>query len=340
MSNNLSERVESLLPCDSREWIIGISGGVDSVVLFDICQEYAHHSLREIRLIPVHLNHLTRGEDSDKDEELCRKICAEAGLSLISRRLDVPKIAVESGHNFEETARKERHKLFTEIASELKLARPVILLAHHYDDNQETILMRLLRGSGLRGLKGIQYSSPLPQYTSASAPSINIYRPLYTSTRSEITEYAIRRNLSWREDASNRDTTYTRNLLRRVILPALNLIDPTTGDKLEKISDLALRAENILQKEIHSIEYAMGQFHTYIDEISARQTSTAGFCRIVELICNRLIPGFVLNANSYNTLKQLQQNTITTADITGGIHINLFSGRYYIHKKIHHHICD
>ena len=333
MIDNLPALVYPLLPQNTCEWIIGISGGVDSVVLFDLCQKYAASTKQEIKIIPVHLNHLTRGKDSTQDEELCRRLCADAGYQLRSRRLDIPGIATASKRNFEEIAREERHKLFAEIAREANLTKPALLLAHHHDDNQETILMRLLRGSGLRGLGGIRYTTPLPRYSTDTDSDIQIYRPLYSCRRKDITDYAIKHKLSWREDQSNADTDYTRNLIRHIILPALKLIDNTCDRKLDKLPELTAKAEDCLQREIDSIQCSTLRFQTYIKEDSARKANNTAFCRVVENIGNRLCPGFLLTANAYHALKELHRNNISATDLAGDLHISLYSGKFYIYRK-------
>ncbi len=333
MKTQLENTVFPLLPCQHKDWLIGLSGGVDSVVLLKLCAEFISLHESDISLYAVHLNHQTRGEDSDHDEMLCHDLCSHLGIELFSKSLNIPQFATGNKQNFEEAARETRHRLFLEAALQFELTSPALLLAHHQNDNIETILMRLLRGSSMRGLHGISYSSILPVYNHEQKLLVTIYRPLLHTPKRDILAYARENNLVWREDKSNYDTTYTRNLLRNIVLPALQVIDPEITTKLHKLAETAAQTESLIQAGISNIKYQPYRLRTTIDEKSARTAEFSVFCRLVEALCAKIIPNFLLPGNAYRSLKRLHTAAVAATDIARGLHIALYDGNFYIYQK-------
>ncbi|MCS6982266.1 MAG: tRNA lysidine(34) synthetase TilS [Flavobacteriales bacterium] len=191
-------------------FLLACSGGVDSVVLFDLL------ILSEVDFEVAHVNHGLRGQDSQGDEEFVRSLCAEYSVPFHLHR-ETPK---HFPGNIQENARLIRYKFFHEVLTERKLQW--LLTAHHADDQAETLLMNLARGAGLRGLAGI----PARRHT--------ILRPLLNVQRRHILEYAKFNNLSWREDVSNRNLEYKRNALRIEVMPNLRRIFPDFLDGISK----------------------------------------------------------------------------------------------------------
>jgi tRNA(Ile)-lysidine synthase len=195
--------------------VVAVSGGPDSVALL---RAVLAAPASPGRLVIAHLNHRLRGEESDADaafvEELCKALHPRASLALRWRneRIDVAAQAGEAGDNMESVARRIRYTWLTDVARQEGV--PLVATGHTADDQAETVLHRLLRGTGLRGLRGI---APRRQL----AAGVTVIRPLLGVTRAEVLAYLEAEGQPFREDRSNRDLRYTRNRIRHELLPYL-----------------------------------------------------------------------------------------------------------------------
>lgn len=205
-----------MLPLDPRlklkqSHLLGISGGRDSVALL--------HSLLDAGCRSVtlcHLNHQLRGLFSADDAAFVRDLAEKHDLPFEIARTNVQRLANEQNLSLETAARQARHTFFAECAKRRKCTR--LLLAHHGDDNAETILFNLLRGSA--GLKGMRFSSELR----IERRKLTLLRPLLAVRRSEIDAYLAAHAINYRDDASNLEPIATRNRLRHEALPLLEHI--------------------------------------------------------------------------------------------------------------------
>lgn len=202
-------RQRLFLPGDTL--VVALSGGADSTLLLDLLTRLPDYNLH---LVAAHLNHCLRGAESDADEEFCRSLAARYAIPYESRRIDVKMLASDNQLNLEDAGRRSRIEFLDEIRGTYGAA--AVLLAHHADDQAETVLMRLLRGSGTTGLSGMTYRN-----------ARGYVRPLLDISRSEIERYLRRCGLEWREDASNSDTAYLRNRIRHELLPLLEGYNPS-----------------------------------------------------------------------------------------------------------------
>jgi tRNA(Ile)-lysidine synthase len=191
-----------------KKFLVGVSGGADSVALL--------HLLRDAgcgKLVVCHLNHQLRGRESDKDENFVRKLSARLSLPFIANRVDVAAFARSEGLSIETAARNARHRFFSACAKSERCPR--IILAHHAEDQAETLLWNLLRGS--HGLKGMRAEQELM----IDGRSIVLYRPLLEIRRELLRGYLHEHSITWREDASNIEPFAVRNRLRHEALPLL-----------------------------------------------------------------------------------------------------------------------
>lgn len=210
--------------------IIGVSGGADSIALLDLLTTLPGFPLR---LIVAHLNHCLRGAESDADEAFVRQQAAVYGLICEVRKEDVLKIAASDGCSVEEAGRTARYQFFEELRKQYQANS--IAVAHHQDDQAETFLLRLLRGSGTSGLGGMQRRT-----------QNHIIRPLLDFSRAELLNYLSSKGLQFREDQSNLDQTYLRNRIRHQLLPLLTDYNPAMSGQLAATADLLKEDEALL----------------------------------------------------------------------------------------------
>lgn len=190
--------------------LCAVSGGKDSMCLLHLLHTLAPE--RGFTLQAAHFNHHLRGEESDRDERFVRTWCREQGIALSCGGADVRARAAQTGRGIEETARALRYAFLEDTAAQLGAAR--IVTAHTADDNAETVLLHLVRGSGLQGLTGIPPRRGI------------VVRPLLTAERAEVAEYCAEHGVPHVEDSTNSDERYTRNFLRRQVMPLLEQANP------------------------------------------------------------------------------------------------------------------
>ncbi len=200
--------------------LCAVSGGADSMCLLHLLRAVAEEW--GFTLQAAHFNHKLRGEESQRDENFVRTQCNAWKISLLCECADVRAEAAKSGRGVEETARYLRYEFLERAA--VQCGATHIATAHTANDNAETMLFHLARGTALQGLTGIP-----PRRG-------NVVRPLLTCTRAEVEEYCVRNGVSHVEDTTNHDQTYTRNYLRYTVLPQLERVNPRT---VEHMSDAA-----------------------------------------------------------------------------------------------------
>jgi len=187
---------------------VGLSGGIDSIVLLDVLRDLAPRL--GLRLDALHINH-GLSPNADHWEHFCRRHCGRRRISFQAVRVEV----AGEGVNVEEEARRARYRGFASHGAE------VMALAHNRDDQAETVLLRLLRGAGVQGLAGMPEMRSMCEGASAEAGGQRLIRPLLGVSRAAIRAHALRRRLTWMEDESNADPRFARNFLRAEILPVL-----------------------------------------------------------------------------------------------------------------------
>lgn len=214
--------------------IVAVSGGIDSMVLMDILANAA--PILGCTLSVAHVNHRLRGRSSDADERFVKGEAKKRGLEFRSGRVDVKRTAEQEKLSVQEAARRLRYGFFDQVRMELGARH--IATAHHADDNAETMLFHFVRGTGIKGLAGI------PAVREA------YIRPLLGVRRKEIAAYAKSRRIQYREDASNRSTDYTRNYIRRSVIPLLERrVNPGLSETLRKESELFSRLTEHIGRE-------------------------------------------------------------------------------------------
>lgn len=221
--------------------IVAVSGGPDSVALLRALLEVRPCS--DIPLVVAHLNHLLRGSESDADETFVRELHARLSvqadhLRLVCHRLDLSALARQEHANLEAIARRERYRWLAEVAVAHGLRH--VVTGHTANDQAETVLHRLLRGTGIEGLRGIAFRRPL-------TAEVEVVRPLLQVTRKEVEAYLEQMGQPARQDSSNEDLRLTRNRLRHELLPLLARdYNPRIAEVLTR---LAQQAEELAQEQ-------------------------------------------------------------------------------------------
>lgn len=212
--------------------VVGISGGADS-----ICLAHILWTLRdefEIELYGVHINHGIRKETAKRDEEYAKEFCTKYKIPFFCFEADIPEIARKEKLSEEEAGRKIRYECFERVLKEVQADK--IAVAHHQNDQAETLLLHLSRGSGIWGLAGIR------------AKRDKIIRPLLAVTREEIEQYLSEHKICYEEDETNKEIIYARNRVRAEILPELEKINKRAVPHMAKTCERMQEAVDFLQK--------------------------------------------------------------------------------------------
>lgn len=230
MTTELIDRYE-MLP-GGCSVLCAVSGGADSVCLLHRLKGMEQE--RGIHVFAAHYEHGIRGEESLRDAAFVEKLCAELGVDCLTGHGNVPEYAAEHGMGIEEAARKLRYEFLNEAAERFGCSK--IATAHNADDNAETVIFNLCRGSGSRGLRGI--------------PPVrgNIIRPLLETSREEIEKYLEEHKLPHIEDSSNSDDTYSRNMIRHRVTPVLRSINPEFAGAVADACELLRSDEDCLEQ--------------------------------------------------------------------------------------------
>jgi tRNA(Ile)-lysidine synthetase-like protein len=228
--NALLDKFNTRLINPKDHLLLAVSGGIDSMVMLHNLYEFSKSF--DIKLTVVHLDHNKRS-DSNKDMELVVKTCKKMDLPCYTEQL-----ISKDYDNFHDFARKERYDFFVRTAYQVKANK--IVLAHNSNDNTETILMRLVRGSSFEGYRGM--------LDEANYQGITIIRPMLSVSRKEITKYQEENNISYNEDSSNFEDYYTRNRYRHHVLPFLENENPKYLEKFEQFSNYQRKAYDLIEK--------------------------------------------------------------------------------------------
>lgn len=220
---------QALLP-DKAKVLIALSGGADSVALL-----LALHKLN-YRCEAIHCNFHLRGEESMRDETFTRELCNRYNIPFTVVNFNTTAYAKEKGISIEMAARELRYDAFEKRRTQIKAE--AIAVAHHRDDSAETLLLNLIRGTGIKGLHGI-----LPK-------NGHIIRPLLCTSREEITDYLAWRQESYVTDSTNLTADYTRNKIRLEILPLMQEINPSVKESIAQTAERVSEAEKVYAKAI------------------------------------------------------------------------------------------
>ena len=242
MKNKVLETIKKYNMVENGEKVVlAVSGGPDSICMLDILNDIKNDETIDMNfeIIVAHVNHMIRKE-AEEDAKYVKKYCEEKQIEFYSKSIDVQKMANNNKIGLEEAGRKARYDFFDEILEKTNAQK--IAIAHNKNDKVETVLMHILRGSGINGLKGIE-------------PKREKYiRPLIECERNEIEEYCNDKNLQPRIDKTNFENEYTRNKVRNLLIPYIQKeFNPNLIKTIDRLSNLVAEEENYMDKQVEKI---------------------------------------------------------------------------------------
>ena len=233
MIKKVSEFIASNRLLDKKGlYLTALSGGADSVALLLILRQLGYS------VEAIHCNFHLRGKESDRDELFCVSLCEKLGVKLHRIHFDTHEYAALHKVSIEMAARELRYQYFFQLKSDLGAAG--VCVAHHRDDSVETVLLNLVRGTGLRGLRGIQPSHD------------GVIRPLLCVSRQEIESFLLEEGQDYVTDSTNFETEFSRNRIRLEVLPLLREINPSASDNIFRMTQLLGEAEKLLDEVVKS----------------------------------------------------------------------------------------
>ncbi len=217
--------------------VAAVSGGPDSMALLHLLKEMAE--TEPMRIVAAHANHQFRGAESDAEAELVRRAAEQWGVVFETASLGMPEYIEETGLNAQSASRERRYAFLREVAG--KHGSSCLLTAHHADDQAETVLMRILRGTGVGGLAGISYRR--------REDRLELIRPLLRITKCELLEYCKRNGVQYAVDSSNAERYYFRNAVRLDVMPELERYNPRLKDSLARLAELAAADDEYMEEQ-------------------------------------------------------------------------------------------
>ena len=306
--------------------IVACSGGPDSLALLDVLW-----SLKErlaIKVVAAHYEHGIRGKASKDDESFVKNYCLEREIPFYSESANIPELSRVRGESLETCARQMRYAFLNKLAGELRNA--LIATAHHADDQAETVLMHLLRGTGLNGLTGI-----LPKRG-------NIIRPLLSFTKAELVQYCHQRGLSPRYDITNEEADCTRNRLRIQLLPLLKKeYNKNITRSLCNLAETASAEEELLHELTIKAEERLCQFdgqaeNSYKIKISDfTKEPLAIRRRLIQQLVSKISHGTTLSFQHIEAVLELIDRNVTgsSLNLPDRCVAKISYGFFYLSKK-------
>ncbi len=214
--------------------LVGFSGGADSRVLLDLLYKYSQKT--GAKVYAAHVNHGIRGEEALRDERFCVSVAEKYGIPIFVHHIDIPSLSAETGKSIELCARDERYAFFARVMKEHGI--PLLATAHNANDNLETMIFNLTRGTGLSGLCGI------PRARKCDGGLL--VRPILEMSRDDVLEYCNKNSLDFVTDSTNLDTAYTRNKIRSNVIPVLKQLNPSAEGSAFSTAELLRRDAEFL----------------------------------------------------------------------------------------------
>ncbi len=313
------------LACHSETILVALSGGPDSVALLHILS-FLRKSERW-KLTALYINHGIRPKEAEKEEEFCRGFCEKLSVCYLVEHVDIPKLARSQKKGLEETARDVRYEILEQTADQIGAER--IAIGHHQDDQVETVLFRIIRGTGLTGLIGIPYKRG------------RIIRPLLSTRKEEILAYIKKNELSYCEDSSNKDLSFRRNYLRHHLLPMIRSdLNPQVDLALAHLAEIVAGEECFLQEVVRKEAQAVvsvrcsGKVELLIEKFLKKQQWLRW--RLLRY-CMAVVSGRVgMQSHDRDLIERLDRFCFSkqkSMSLPGQLHVTRIGDRFFFHQS-------
>jgi tRNA(Ile)-lysidine synthase len=305
---------------------VALSGGADSVALLRAVMEIKQQVTGAGSVTALHVNHQLRSAESDADAAWCQQLCQSLGVPLTVLTGDAAQRAATDGDGIEAAARAERYELLAGATEQL--GARYLATAHTSDDQAETVLLRMLRGAGLRGASGIPRSRVL-------TPSLTLVRPLLACSREVLIEYLTELGQAYRTDSTNVETQYTRNRVRNELLPLLREhYNPEVDDALRRFASQAEDAQQLIESLGEDL-LSRAELRSSDAQLSLQLGPLCGEATIV--VCEALriawrnakLPEQAMTYHWWRRLAEMADGTIQgkTLNLPGGVRASTTEGR-------------
>ncbi len=312
-----------------RGVLVGYSGGADSSALLHLMKQICDE--RGLYLRALHVHHGIRGAEADRDAEFCRATCERLNVDFAVEYADIPTLARESGRGIEETARACRYEAFARaIKSDSRL--DCIATAHNADDNAETVIFNLTRGSGVDGLCGIP---PIRTYN-----GVPIIRPLLYAPKRDILGYLKENGIEYIFDSTNNDTAYTRNYIRHEIIPALEKINPSLLTSVRRMTEIVRADAKYLENAAKRFVFENstdGGIDAKVLENTDKAIASRVVCELFSKISDKTLERVHIDA--VRSLAETGREG-SSISLVGGIRAKIESGRLYFTDEADGEPCE
>jgi tRNA(Ile)-lysidine synthase len=296
-----------------KKWLVAVSGGRDSIALLHACATDPRLTGSN-SLVICHVNHQLRGAESDADEELVRNLAVHYQLPIVVHKTDVSLLAKDEKKSIELAARDFRHAVFSCACEEHQC--DAVLLAHHADDQSETALYNLLRGSA--GLKAMQKETHLTE------KKLTLVRPILHLRRSEINDYISEHKLSYREDVTNAEPFAIRNRLRNEAIPLLSeILGRDIAASILKSVQHSEQNEHFIQQMIDYPSMLDPQGRLHLPSLTEAP----------QIIQQRILHRYLTEQKISNITQDLIESCLSLLDPSNPAKINLPGGKFFRRKE-------
>lgn len=320
---NVMEAVDSYGMLErQRGVLVGYSGGADSSALLHCMKRLCDE--RGLYLHALHVNHGIRGDEAERDAAFCRDECARMGIDFTLECADIPGLSEELGCGIEEAARRFRYEAFMhKLGSDERLT--CIATAHNADDNTETVIFNMVRGSGLAGMCGIP---PI-----RVSDGVKIIRPLIACPKSDILEYCRENRIEYIFDSTNNDTAYTRNYIRHRVMPLLRHMNPSLCETVSRMTETLREDREYLEGEAR--RFIAFNFHDGMIALNA-------FENVSPAVASRAVGELIAMAGGRSPERvhiEAVLSLVHSADegasvsLPGGICAGIYDGRLYFGQR-------